>query len=52
MNLAPILPELLLLAGTTWLATLTKGAGRDRVDRWLLIDDADGRVVASGTQRT
>jgi hypothetical protein len=36
------------VAGTTWVATLTKGSGRETADRWVMIDDAAGRVVASG----
>jgi hypothetical protein len=36
------------VAGTVWVATLTKGSGRDRVDRWVMIADAGGNLVASG----
>jgi hypothetical protein len=37
------------VAGTTWVATLTHRSGRNRVERWLMISDATGRVVRSGT---
>ena len=36
------------IAGTAWAATLSKGPTRRPAERWVMISDRSGRVVASG----